>query len=113
MPRPNLPAQFSDLQPFVQAWAYATEKERHDKLISSSIEELRPFYDAMLPRMDEITVYLNRFPLDAMPASEQLLLDLAMGFMESAHPIDLHWKTTDIEDKFPAHRFKFFPPSCA
>lgn len=113
MSRTSLPQPFSDLTPFVDAWAYKTEKERHDKLMGSSIDELRPFYDAMLSRMDAITLYLNKFHLDDMPAAEQLLLDLAMGFMESAHPIDLNWKTTDIEDKFPSERFIFFPPSCA
>jgi len=109
----HLPPEFADLAPFTAVWGLKTEKERHDNLTARSIAELRPFYDAMLPRMDAITLYLNRFPLDAMPADAELLFDVAMTFMESAHPIDLRWKTTDIEDKFPAHRFEFLPPSCA
>jgi hypothetical protein len=112
-PAAVLPLLFADLEPFASDWSLATEKERHDHLVSRSIDELRPFYDAMLPRMDAITDYLNRFPLDAMPTDAQALFDLGMTFMESAHPIDLRWKTTDIEDKFPAHRFVFLPPSCA
>jgi hypothetical protein len=108
-----LPLQFAALERFTAVWALATEKERHDNLVAHSVEELSPFYEAMLPRMDEITLYLNQFPLDAMPADAQRLFDLAMTFMESAHPIDLHWETTDIEDKFPAQRFEFLPPSCA
>ena len=112
MNRP-LPPQFEVLEKFTPVWALATEKERHDTLVAHSVEALRPFYDAMLPRMDEITTYLNQFPLDAMPAEAQALFDLAMTFMECAHPIDLRWKTTDIEDKFPAHRFEFLPPSSA
>ena len=113
MSTPALPRQFSALEPFASEWALQTEKERHDHLVSRSVDQLRPFYDAMLPRMDEITLYLNEFPLDAMPADAQRLFDLGMTFMECAHPIDLRWKTTDIEDKFPAHRFEFLPPSCA
>jgi hypothetical protein len=113
MKNPTLPAQFAALEPFAADWSLATEKERHDRLVSHSIEELRPFYDAMLPRMDEITLYLNQFPLDTMPADAQALFDLGMTFMECAHPIDLRWKTTDIEDKFPAERFLFLPPSSA
>ena len=109
----TLPPPFSALEPFTADWALGNEKDRHDHLVSRSIAELRPFYDAMLPRMDEITAYLNAFPLDAMPEDAQALFDLAMTFMESAHPIDLRWKTTDIEDKCPAHRFEFLPPSCA
>jgi len=106
-----LPAKFAELSPFVADWALETEKERHDKLIATSIDDLKVFYDAMLPRMEEIILYLNGFPLDDMPPSEQLLMDLSMTFMESAHPIDLRWKTTDIEDKFPTDRFEFHPPS--
>jgi hypothetical protein len=108
-----LPAEFSDLQSFVAVWALGTEQARHRNLIAHSVAELRPFYDAMLPRMDAITLYLNRFPLEAMPPEAQTLFDLAMTFMESAHPIDLRWRTTDIEDKFPSDRFHFLPPSDA
>lgn len=113
MKNSTLPPQFVALEPFAAGWALATEKERHDRLMLRSIAELRVFYDAMLPRMDEITIYLNQFPLDAMPADAQALFDMGTTFMESAHPIDLRWKTTDIEDKFPAERFLFLPPSCA
>lgn len=113
MTKPSLPPQFHDLEPFTRVWALKTEEQRHRNLVSRSIAELRPFYDAMLPRMDEITLYLNGFPLDAMPSDAQVLFDLAMTFMESAHPIDLRWDTTDIADKFPGERFEFLGPSAA
>lgn len=106
-----LPAQFAELERFVAGWALPNEKARHVNLLARSIAELREFYDAMLPRMDEITVYLNAFALDRMPKEAQTLFDLALTFMESAHPIDLRWSTTDIEDKFPAERFQFLPVS--
>jgi hypothetical protein len=107
----SLPAQFAALEPFVEVWALKTEQARHENLVAHSIADLRRFYDAMLPRMDEITLYLNRYPLDAMPDEATTLFNMAMTFMESAHPIDLRWRTTDIEDKFPSERFTFLPPS--
>lgn len=110
-PEMTLPGQFSALASFVPIWALKTEETRHRNLLAQSIDSLRAFYDAMLPRMDEITLYLNAFPLDAMPPDAQTLFDLAMTFMESAHPIDLRWRTTDIEDKFPSERFQFLSPS--
>ena len=109
----TLPAQFSDLSQFAAVWALKTEQARHQNLLAHSVAELRSFYDAMLPRMDDITLYLNQFPLEAMPEDAQMLFDLTMTFMESAHPIDLRWRSTDIEDKFPAERFTFLPPSAA
>lgn len=106
-----LPAQFAQLQPFVAEWGLPDERARYEKLAASDIPTLRVFYDAMMERIDEIIVYLDAFPLDAMPAEAATLFDLALTFMETAHPIDLNWPITDIEDKFPAERFRFLPPS--
>jgi hypothetical protein len=101
----ELPPEFSDLTPWVAQWALPHERERNRKLLSVDVEELRPFYDAMLPRIPEVKRYLDQFPLNAMPSEASTLFDLAMTFMETAHPIDLGWRTTDIEDKFPIERF--------
>ena len=108
----NLPPAYADLQPFAAEWMLGNEKARYDKLLRTSMDELRAFYDAMLPRMEDIILFLNQYPLDAMPEDVHHLFDLAMTFMETAHPVDLRWKDTDIEDKFPADRFEFYPPSC-
>ncbi len=107
----SLPAGFDDLAPFVAAWALGHEKARHLRLLETSIAELRRFYDAMLPRYPAIVAYLNRFPLDALPEDAQRLFDLARTFVETAHPIDLNWRTTNIEDSFPADRLLYMPPS--
>jgi hypothetical protein len=109
-PPRDLPADFSDLAPFAGDWALGREKERMDKLLSMSVDELRPFYDAMLRRMPAIKAWLDQFPLNAMPPEARTLFDLAMSFMETAHVIDLNWKTTDIEDKFPHDRFRIKSP---
>src|SRR4051794_8889488 len=107
-----LPPAYSDLERFTSDWLLRNEKDRYDKLLRTDMEDLRAFYDAMLPRMEEIILFLNQHPLDGMPPDVQNLFDLSMTFMESAHPVDLRWKHTDIEDKFPAERFHFHPPSC-
>jgi hypothetical protein len=107
----ELPEEFADLSPWLADWALATETERMDKLLSISVDDLRPFYDAMLARMPAIKAWLDQFPLHAMPPEARTLFDLAMSFMETAHVIDLGWKTTDIEDKFPHERFRIKSPN--
>lgn len=107
----TLPPAYADLGRFTGEWLLRDEKSRYDKLLRTSLDDLRVFYDAMLPRMEAIILYLNGFPLDAMPEDAKNLFDLSMTFMETAHPIDLNWKSTDIDDKFPADRFEFYPPS--
>ncbi len=45
--------------------------------------------------------------LDDLPDDARTLFHLLITFVETAHPIDLNWATTDIEDAFPAERFGF------
>ena len=103
----GLPNQFSELEPFVAEWALSNERDRFQKLMVTSIETLREFYDAMVPRAREIADYLNTFDLDKMPDNARTLFFLLITFVETAHPIELKWKTTDIEDAFPPERVGF------
>jgi predicted Ser/Thr protein kinase len=114
-PRP-LPTQFRELAPFVADWALTTEAQRLAKLTQTSIAELKVFYDAIFARAEEIRAYLDGFRLNAMPEDAQTLLDLLLTFIETAHPIELNWTTTDIDDAFALERmtiehFNVFPPS--
>lgn len=111
-----LPPPFRDLQPFVAEWAQQSEAGRLAKLTRSSIAELKAFYDAIFPRAEEIKAYLSAFKLDAMPQDAQTLFDLLLTFIETAHPIELNWTTTDIDDAFSLDRMriddlKIYPPA--
>ena len=112
-PGRSLPPEFADLERFVAEWALATEKERFFKLLARDIDSLRPFFDAMLPRARDITAYLSRFPLEKMPADAQVLYDLMLTFVETAHPIELKWTQTNIENTVEADRLQFHGPSAA
>ena len=80
----RLPKAFADLEPFVDGWAIATMKARHARRISSTAEERRAFYQAMLPRLNAVTEYLNGFPLHAMPEDAATLMRLALSLSEVA-----------------------------
>jgi hypothetical protein len=110
-----LPPQFSALGPFVAEWALTNEADRLKKLTRSSIAELKEFYDAIFARAEEIKTYLAPFRLDAMPEDARTLFDLLLTFVETAHPIELNWSETDIDDPFALDRmtigrFDTFPP---
>ena len=51
------------------------------------------------------------FPPDAMPADARVLYDLMLTFVETAHPIELKWKQTDIENGMPPEQLRFHGPS--
>jgi hypothetical protein len=89
--RAALPVQFAELEQFVE-WMISDELGRHRKRIGSGMEDLRRFYDAMLPRMDEIMGVLKQYPVDSAPPPEvHNLYFLALSFMEVSLPIELRW----------------------
>ena len=46
-----LPPEFSDLEPFAGTWCLATESERRERRMSSTMPQLQAFYDAGSPRL--------------------------------------------------------------
>ena len=105
-----LPKPFADLAPFAD-WILPTERERHRKRVTSDLATTRRFYDAVLPRMEAIVTYLNGRRWEDLDAADRNLFLLACAFMEVTHPIELGWKSTDIEDAFPYERLEFLSVS--
>ncbi len=108
-----LPHEFADLERLAREWALPTEKDRYFKLLSTSLEELRAFYAVMQPRAQAIVDYLTPLPTDRMPVDACALYDLLLTFVETAYPIELKWKRTDIEFAVEADRLHFHGPSAA
>jgi hypothetical protein len=109
----SLPPEFADLEHWVPAWALPTEKERYFRLLERSVEELRPFYDAMLARAPQIVEWLSKQPAASISGPALVLYDLMLTFVETAHPIELKWKQTDIETPVDPARLQFHGPSAA
>jgi hypothetical protein len=99
-----LPPQFQELEQFVEEWALPTQAERHRRRLSSSIEGLRNFYDAMVTRMDEIVAYLNQIPVDQQPEDARRLFYLTMSLAEIAMAVEL-FKQPAVVDGFDPVRF--------
>lgn len=88
-PEHRLPGPFRDLEPYL-AWALESEDERVARRLASTIEELRAFYDAMMPRIESIAEYLNQFALDEMPGDARRLLHLAFSWTEIASAVEIY-----------------------
>ena len=84
-----LPKEFKDLEAFVSEWALVTESERVKKRYSSTMEEIKLFYDAMLPQLETILEYLNRFSLDELPEAEKRLLYLTYSVAEISISVEI------------------------
>ena len=103
---PVLPESFQSLQRFA-AWALPTQVLRNSKRALTSIDDLRVVYDALLPEIENIMVYLDRFAFDQpLPEAEENLKNLALAFMEISHPIELGWKQGYNTLGFPISRLE-------
>ena len=86
-----LPSEFAELEPFAEKWCLATERERWDARMASSMDELQAFYDADLPRVPEAIAFCDKFPLDDMPDDAVNLLRLIYSFVIVSFPVEL-WR---------------------
>jgi len=86
-----LPVEFADLEPFASRWCLATEHERWAERVSSSIDDMQAFYDAVCPRATEALAYCDRFALDDMPEDAAQLLRMIYSFVIVSFPVEL-WR---------------------
>src|SRR3546814_10882765 len=97
-----LPGVFADLERCLDQWALATEQQRLDKRVSLTMDELLPFYEAMLDRMPTIMDHLAKLPIDGLSSEDDSLLRLAFSYVEISRCFDA-WNRADV-------RADFFPP---
>jgi hypothetical protein len=97
MADPQLPAGFSDLEPFVADWCLDSEPERYAKRLASTMEEIQAFYDAVFPRAEAAMQYLEQFPLDDLPEDAFRLLKLLYSLILMSFPVEI-WKQPYIPD---------------
>ena len=105
----RLPEGFAELERFVADWALASEAARNAKRLSSSFDDIRAFYDAMLPQIDSIGEHLARFDLGDLPEPERCLFHLALSLMEVTPAVEIHGMP-DVPDAIEAERFEIRSP---
>jgi hypothetical protein len=84
-----LPREFADLEPFAPTWCLATEPERWEQRLASTMEDMQAFYDACFSRADEAIRYCDGFELDELPDDAERLLQLLCSFALISYPIEV------------------------
>jgi len=94
-----LPAEFADLQQFAD-WCLASEPERYQKRLGSSMHEMQAFYDAITPRAEAAITYCDKFSLDDMPDDAINLMRLVYSLVMVAMAVEVFTqpKPTDSAD---------------
>jgi hypothetical protein len=97
MAEPLLPPEFSDLEPWVAEWCLDSEPARYAKRLSSTMDEIQAFYDAMMPRAEDAIRHLEKFPLDDLPEDAWRLLKLLYSLILTSFAVEI-WKQPYIPD---------------
>ena len=84
-----LPSAFAELEPYAQTWCLATETERWNARMASSMSEMRAFYDAFFPRLEEAIEYCDKFALDGLPDDALNLLYLIYSLIMVAMAVEV------------------------
>ena len=91
-----LPESFADLAPWL-GWALEPERARTAKRVASSMDEIRAFYDALLPRLEAMIRHLEDFREGEMPAPERRLYLIALSLVEVANLVELYKRPEAVE----------------
>jgi hypothetical protein len=91
-----LPPEFADLNQFSQ-WCLATEPERFEKRMASSMADMQAFYDAITPRAEEAISFCDKFSLDDMPEDVLNLMHLLYSMIMVSFPVEC-WKQARVPD---------------
>ena len=89
MAETRLPTAFAELEAYAEKWCLATETERWDQRMASTMPEMRQFYDAFFPRLEEAIDYCDKFPLDDLPVDVTNLLHLIYSLVMVAMSVEI------------------------
>ena len=84
-----LPDGFEHLAPFLD-WALESERERTEKKVTATMDETLAFYNAMMPRIDEILDYLEGYFGGDAPAHARRLYLMSLSLVEVATLVELY-----------------------
>jgi hypothetical protein len=101
-----LPEGFADLERFVPDWVQPDAAHRLAKRLSSRIEDIRAFYEALLPRGPEVLAWLREYDLGALPPEGERLLKLMLALAEVAPAVEWY-DDPRVFDGFPVERLKY------
>jgi hypothetical protein len=100
MTRVKLPSAFAELEPYAEIWCLPTETERWNRRLATSMADMREFYDAFFPRLEEAIDYCDKYSLDDMPDDAINLLYLIYSLVMVAMAVEIFKqpKPTDSAD---------------
>ncbi|WP_162291289.1 M13 family metallopeptidase [Mycobacterium avium] len=92
-----LPSAFAELEGYAQTWCLPTETERWNARVNASMPQLRDFYDAFFPRLEEAIDYCDKFPLDSLPDDVVNLLHIIYSLIMVAMAVEIMHQPAPVD----------------
>lgn len=92
-----LPTEFADLEPFAPKWCLPSEPGRYAMRLSSSMDEMYEFYEAIHPRAAAAISHLERLDLYDLPEDATNLLHLLYSMIMVSFPVEA-WGQPRVPD---------------
>ena len=83
-----LPPDFADLEPLAAEWSLDSHWARACKRQTSTIEELRAFFEALLPRAEAVLTLLETRQVEDLDPGERRLYTLMLSLAEVAPAVE-------------------------
>src|SRR5260370_36131760 len=96
-----LPEGFEVLERYVPKWTAMTTQERWDERSSSSMPDIKQFYDDMLLHADRALAYLDGQPLQNLSGEASNLMRLMLSRANCAMAVELHKRPRDNSSPVP------------
>jgi hypothetical protein len=105
----GLPGAFADLESYLD-WALPSETQRRQRREASTMEEIRRFYDAMLPRLPAVLEHFKAAEAqsggpDKVDDPTKHLFTLMLAFAEASLSIEVH-RSPIVPDGIPGDMWK-------
>ena len=94
------PEGFEHLREF-EDWVLYTDRERVEKQITTSVEELGAFYEGVFPHVPAIYEYLQSVELDEMTDQDRALLCLGIMLMEISNGVEYYSPESTAAEAMP------------
>lgn len=101
-----LPPGFTALECFVGDWVLPDAAARMARRQASRIEDIKTFYDAMLPMGEAALAWLRDFDLGTLPPEGERLLKLMLALAEVAPAVEWYGAPR-VYDGFPVERIRY------
>ena len=103
---PSLPGGFESLEPFAATWVLPDAAARMARRQASDMDEIRAFYEAVLPLGERALEHLRQFELGALPPEAENLLKLMLALAEVAPAVEWY-DDPKVQGGFPIDRMRY------